>query len=83
MSKFFNGMFVYSPSYSGCDGDWWVGSPSTPPLILKTKSNLQEISIEIFEKMVDISIGLMKFFKRTNELQERVDHQFDRLINKL
>ena len=56
---------------------------STPPSISKTNVHFHERSIEIFEKMAETSIGLMKFFERTNELLERVNHQFDRLINKL
>lgn len=47
------------------------------------QSRFQEKSIKIFEKIVETNIALMKFFERTNELLERVDHQFDRLINKL
>ena len=46
-------------------------------------NSFQERSIEIFEKMVETNIGLMNFFERTNEPLDRVDHQFDRLINKL
>ncbi|KAG0574894.1 hypothetical protein KC19_VG300500 [Ceratodon purpureus] len=56
---------------------------STPSSTSKPKSNFQERSIDIFERMAETSIGLMKNFERTNELLERVDHQFDRLINKL
>ena len=35
---------------------------STPPSISKTRNNFQERSIEIFEKMVETNIGLMKIF---------------------
>jgi hypothetical protein len=55
---------------------------STTSSISKTKNNFQERSIEIFEKMAEIMIRLMNFFEKTNELLERVDHQFDRLVNK-
>jgi len=53
------------------------------PSTSKTKNNFQERSIEIFEKMAETSIGLMKNSKRTNELLDRVDYQFNHLINKL
>ena len=56
---------------------------SIPPSISKTKNNFQEISTEFFEKIVETNIGLIIFFERTNELLERVDHKFDRLIDRL
>lgn len=49
----------------------------------KGKHNFHDRAIDIFEKMAETSTGLMKHFERTNELLERVDYQFDRLINKL
>ncbi len=49
----------------------------------KGKQHFHDRAIDIFEKMAETSTGLMKFFERTNELLERVDYQFDRLINKL
>jgi hypothetical protein len=49
----------------------------------KGKRNFHDRTIDIFEKMAETSTDLMKFFERINELLERVDYQFDRLINKL
>jgi len=49
----------------------------------KGKQNFHDRAIEIFEKIVETSTSLMKNFERTNELLERVDYQFNCLINKL
>jgi len=54
---------------------------STPPS--KGKQSFHDRTIDIFEKMPETNTCLMKNFERTNELLERVDHQFDHLINKL
>jgi len=48
-----------------------------------TKQNFNDRAIDIFEKMEITSTCLMTNFKRTNEPLERVDYQFDHLINKL
>jgi hypothetical protein len=56
---------------------------STPSSTSKGKSGFQERSLEIFENMAETSVGLMKNFERTNQLLEKVNEQFDRLINKL
>ena len=56
---------------------------STPPSTSKGKQNFHDRAIDIFEKMAETSTSLMKNFERTNQLLERVDFQFDRLINKL
>jgi hypothetical protein len=60
-------------------------STSTPSSTSKSKSkqNFHDRAIDIFEKMAKPGIGLMKEFERTNALLERVDSQFDSLINKL
>lgn len=63
-------------------------SPSSPPIVStssksKGKNHFHDRAIDIFEKMAETSTCLMKEFERTNALLERVDHQFDRLINKL
>ncbi len=55
----------------------------TPPSSSKDKQNFHDRAIDIFERMAETSTSLMKNFERTNQLLERVDHQFDRLINKL
>jgi hypothetical protein len=49
----------------------------------KGKQHFHDRAIDIFEKMAETSTSLMKNFERTNELLQRVDYQFDRLINKL
>ncbi len=56
---------------------------STPPSTSKGKQNFHSRAIDIFEKMAETSTSLIKNFERTNQLLERVDYQFDRLINKL
>jgi len=58
-----------------------LATMSTPTS--KSKHNFNDRAIDIFEKMAETSTSLMKKFERTNELLEKVDHQFDRLINKL
>jgi PAB1-binding protein PBP1 len=71
-------------SNSTPDGDGESASTtiqSTPTS--KGKQTFHDRAIQIFEKMAETSTGLMKNFEKTNELLERVDHQFDRLINKL
>ena len=49
----------------------------------KGKQKFHDRAIDIFEKIAETSTSLIKHFERTNELLERVDNQFDRLINKL
>jgi len=50
---------------------------------LKGKQNFTDRAIDIYEKIAKISTSLMKNFEMTNELLEKVDYQFDHLINKL
>ena len=49
----------------------------------KDKQKNSDRAIDIFEKMAEIGTSLMKDFERINALLERVDSQFDCLINKL
>ncbi len=56
---------------------------NTTPQRPKGKQAFNDRAIDIFEKMAETSSSLLKNFERTNELLERVDNQFDRLINKL
>lgn len=70
---------------SSPDVDNWPQSAttSTPPSTSKNKQNFHDRAIDIFEKMAESNTCLLKNFEKTNELLERVDYQFDRLINKL
>ena len=45
----------------------------TPSSSSKGKQNFNDRAIDIFEKMAESSSTLLKHFKRTNELLERVD----------
>jgi hypothetical protein len=60
-------------------------STSTPSSTSKSegKQKNSDRAIDIFEKMAEIGTSLMKDFERTNALLERIDSQFDCLINKL
>ena len=55
----------------------------TPPSTSKGKGNFQERAIGIFEKIIENSTNLMKYFERNNEHLQNLDNEFDRLINKL
>lgn len=55
----------------------------TPASSTKGKLNFHQKAIDIFEKMAENSVGLLKHFEKTNQLLERVDYQMDRLIDKL
>jgi hypothetical protein len=47
------------------------------------KKNFQEQTYNLFTQMVENSSVLVKNFEKTNALLEKVEHQMDRLIDKL
>ena len=57
-------------------------SQSEPPSASK-KNKFQDQTLFYFGNMVNNGTAMLDHFAKTNELLQKVDHQMDRLINKL
>jgi hypothetical protein len=64
------------------DVQGWRVSQSKPSSASK-KNKFQDQALLYFRKMVDNGAAMVDYFAKTNELLQKVDHQMDRLIEKL